>query len=96
MPESFDRILAGYNEIQKRQGLDISKYQRKRVTHYAYEVTNYDSDGKVFVNLIVYRNRIIACDISSSEKDSFVLPLSEIDESKLTPAPQAPSTEAQP
>ena len=83
MPEDFDRVIQGYNQIQKTQGLDLSKYTRKRVTHYAYEVTNYDSEGAVYVNLLVYRNRIIAADISSVSDGGFVLGLTEIDPSKL-------------
>ncbi len=83
MPEDFDRVIQGYNQIQKTQGLDLSKYTRKRVTHYAYEVTNYDSEGAVYVNLLVYRNRIIAADISSVSDGGFVLGLTEIDTSKF-------------
>ena len=30
MPESFDRVILGYNELQKKQGLDLSKYARKK------------------------------------------------------------------
>ena len=83
MPDSFDRIILGYNQIQKSQGLDLTKYERKRVTHYAYEVTNYDSDGKVYVNLLVYRSRIVAADISSSDDGGFVLALTDVDRAKL-------------
>lgn len=82
MPDDFDRVILGYNQIQKTQGLDLTKYERKRVTHYAYEVTNYDYDGKVYVNLLVYRNRIIAADISSAD-GSFVSGLMDVDTSKL-------------
>lgn len=83
MPEDFDRIILGYNELQKSQGLDLSKYTKKNVTHYRYEVTNYDYEGAVYVNLIVHRNKIIACDISSGDKDGFVLPLVGLDKSKI-------------
>lgn len=83
MPDDFDRVILGYNQIQKTQGLDLTKYSRKRVTHYAYEVTNYDSDGTVYVNLIVYRNRIIAADISSHDNGGFVSSLTDFDRSKL-------------
>ena len=38
MPENFDRIIAGYNELQKRQGLDLSRYAKKKVTRYTYLV----------------------------------------------------------
>ena len=83
MPEDFDRVILGYNQIQRTQGLDLTKYSRKRVTHYAYEVINYDSDGTVFVNLLVYRGRIIGADISSMADGGFVSSLTEFDTSKL-------------
>ena len=83
VPGEFDRVLEEYNQMQKRQGLDLSKYQKKRVTHYAYEVTNYDHEGSVYVNLIVHRGRIIAADIASASGGGFVLPLIEIDTDKI-------------
>ena len=82
-PESFDRVIAGYNEIQKEQGLDLTKYKGKRITHYAYEVENFDYDGTVYVNLFIYKNRIIGCDISSLDKGGFVLPLVGVPTEKL-------------
>ena len=82
-PESFDRIISGYNEIQKSQGLDLTKYAGKRITHYSYEVENYDYDGKVYVNLLVYKNRIIGCDVSSGDGVGFVSALVGIDSQKL-------------
>lgn len=76
LPETFDRVLLGYNEIQKDQGLDLSRYRKKKVTRYTYEVTNYEGyEGKVYANLIVYRNRIIAGDVSSADPLGFVKPL---------------------
>jgi hypothetical protein len=83
MPDNFDRVILGYNQIQKSQGLDLTKYSRKRVTHYAYEVTNYDSAGAVYVNLLVYRNKIIAADISSAADGGFVSSLVDFDRTKL-------------
>ena len=66
IPEQFDKIFTGYNEIQKRQGLDLSDYKNKKVTRYTYNVTNYDGEkGEVYANLIVYRNRVIGGDICS-------------------------------
>ena len=76
LPKDFDRIIAGYNEIQRSQGLDLSKYKNKKVTRYTYSVKNYaDYDGEVTVNLIVYRSTVIACDISSASPDGFTKPL---------------------
>ena len=73
LPENFDRVMQGYNEIQKTQGLDLSRYRKKKVTRYTYEVTNYpDYDGTVYANLIVYRGRIVAADLSSADPLGFV------------------------
>lgn len=83
MPKNFDKIILGYNQLQKEQGLDLEKYTRKRVTHYSYKVTNYDCDSEVHVNLLMHRSKVIAADISSTEKDGFVLPLTGIDPSKI-------------
>ena len=75
MPDNFDRVILGYNELQKKQGLDLSKYARKKVTRYSYKVTNYNSDDDVYANLFIYRGRIVACDLSSANPEGFVIPL---------------------
>ena len=76
VPEKFDTVIEGYNQIQKAQGLDISKYKNKKVTRYTYEIDNYgDYKGTVCVNLIVYRNTVVACDVSSLDPSGFVEPL---------------------
>ena len=83
MPENFDRVILGYNELQKKQGLDLSKYSKKKVTRYTYKVTNYDSSSDVYANLFIYRSKIVACDISSANPDGFVIPLTLVDSTKL-------------
>ena len=73
VPEKFDKVFNGYNEIQKRQGLDLSKYKGKTVTRYTYEVTNYENEnGKVYANVIVYRNKVIGGDICSANVGGFI------------------------
>ena len=73
VPRNFDRVFSGYNELQKAQGLDLAKYKGKTVTRYTYEVTNYDGeDGKVWANVIVYRNRVIGGDICSADPGGFI------------------------
>ena len=77
LPSEFDRVLAGYNEIQKDQGLDLSRYKNKKVTRYTYEIRNYEGyEGKVYVNLIMYKNRVIAADVTSADPYGFVHGLS--------------------
>jgi hypothetical protein len=66
-------VFTGYNEIQKRQGLDLSKYKKKNVMRYTYEVKNYkDYDGTVYANIIVYRNKVIGGDICSADVTGFI------------------------
>ena len=83
MPKEFDRVILGYNELQKKQGLDLSKYERKKVTRYTYKVTNYNYDGDVWANIFVYRNKIVAADISSADPDGFVIPLTLVERENL-------------
>lgn len=75
MPDDFDRVVLGYNILQQKQGLDLSKYKNKKVTRYTYKVTNYRDGGDVFANLFIYRGKVVACDLSSAEADGFVIPL---------------------
>ena len=76
LPDNFDRVMLGYNEIQKDQGLDLSKYAKKKVTRYTYTLKDYNEyDGEVYVNLLVYRGRVIGCDVSSADPEGFVEPL---------------------
>lgn len=73
LPEEFDRVMLGYNEIQREMGLDLSRYRKKKVTRYTYELTGYEGyEGKVYANLIVYRDRVIGGDISSADPNGFV------------------------
>lgn len=73
IPSEFDKIFTGYNEIQRRQGLDLSDYKKKKVMRYTYEVTNYeDATGTVYANILVYRNRVIGGDICSADVTGFI------------------------
>ena len=73
LPKNFDRVLTGYNELQRSQGFDLSKYSGKTVERHTYTVTNYpDYEGKVYANLLIYRGRVIGGDICSAEENGFV------------------------
>lgn len=73
IPEEFDKIYESYNQMQKSQGLSLAKYKGKEVTRYTYEITNYpDYEGTVYVNLLVYKNKVIGGDICSADVNGFV------------------------
>lgn len=73
IPSDFDKVLASYNEVQKQQGLDLSKYRGKEVMRYTYTVKNYPNySGTVYANVIIYKNRVIGGDICSSDVSGFI------------------------
>jgi hypothetical protein len=72
IPNEFDKVYVGYNDLQKQQGLDLSKYKNKEVKRYTYKLTNYpDYEGTVYANILVYRGRVIAGDICSADVNGF-------------------------
>ena len=73
IPAEFDTVYIVYNDIQKSQGLNLAKYKGKEVVRYTYEVTNYEGyEGKVYVNLLVYRNKVIGGDVCSADSSGFI------------------------
>ena len=41
VPQEGDEVFRRYNELQKSQGFDLSKYAGKTVQRYVYQVNNY-------------------------------------------------------
>lgn len=73
IPKEFDKVFASYNELQRSQGLDLSKYAGKTVERYTYKVTNYkEYEGTVLANLLIYRGRVIGGDICAADSKGFV------------------------
>ena len=73
IPSEFDKIFLEYNEIQRRQGLDLSAFKKKSVMRYTYSVKNYPGyEGEVHVNLLVYKNTVIGGDVCSADVNGFV------------------------
>ncbi len=73
IPAEFDRVFQNYNEIQKRQGLDMTKYRKRTVTRYTFSVKNYpEYEGKVWANVLVYKGKVIGGDICSADVSGFV------------------------
>ena len=76
IPSDFDKVMTSYNELQKQQGLDLSKYKGKEVTRYTYVITNYEGyNGTVYANIILYKNRVIGGDVCSSDAAGFIYTL---------------------
>lgn len=76
IPAAFDTAYESYNEMQKKQNMDLLPYQGKRAKRWTYEVCNYpgyeDETGLVQANLLVYEGMVIGGDICSLELDGFM------------------------
>ena len=73
IPAEFDKIYKSYNELQKKQGFDLTKYMKKDVMRYTYKITNYpDYTGDVYVNMLVYKKRVIGGDVCSADNNGFI------------------------
>lgn len=74
IPDEFDEVYEKYNELQKKDGLNLEKYRSKKVDAFVYRVVT--SDGKdALATILIYKNRIIGGDVSSPESDGFVMSL---------------------
>ncbi len=72
IPKDFDKVFAAYNELQKKEGLDLGRYKGKTATRYTYKVTNYSGyDDTVYANLILYKNKVIGADVCSANPNGF-------------------------
>ena len=77
IPTEFDETYNKYNEIQKSQGLDLSKYRGKRVKMWSFAIKNYPgyetTDGTIRGNILVYDGVVVGGDVSNIELDGFMV-----------------------
>lgn len=76
IPAEFNDTYNRYNDIQKSQGFDLSKYKGETVKVYTYNITNYtgcENRDCIYANLLVYNNILIGGDVcSTSVSDGFM------------------------
>ena len=71
IPRTFSAVFEEYNELQKQQGFDLSRYCGTEVTMYTYRVTNAQADGDVIAVLYVQSNRVVGGDVHSTALAGF-------------------------
>lgn len=100
IPDEFDGVYSEYNNIQTKQGMDLSKYKGKRAMRYTYKINNYpNNENGVVANMIIYKNKLIAADVCSPKLGGFMHGLSPDSANNETAPPQAgeqPKTENAP
>lgn len=68
VPVEFDKVYAGYNQIQLTQGLDLARYKGKTLTRYTFKISNYPGyEGEVLANVLVWRKKVVGGDICSAK-----------------------------
>lgn len=67
LPDEPDAALTAYEALQTPAGLSLLKYSGKRVKLYTYTVTNAQTDGTVKAHVYIYRDRVIAGDITEAD-----------------------------
>lgn len=77
IPKEFDAVFNRYNELQKSSGFDLTRYRNTVSTRYTYLVTNLKNftNDEVRANLFIYKDKVIAGDISSVRIDGFMVAL---------------------
>lgn len=66
VPQTFGDVYQNYNDIQLKQGFDLTKFQGKQISRFTYSVSNYPGQKEyIRANLLVYEEQVIGGDICS-------------------------------
>lgn len=68
IPTEWDEVYAGYASLQQAQGFNLEKLRGKLVTEYTYHITNYPENDDVAAHILVYKDKIVAADISEMQQ----------------------------
>ena len=73
IPKEFGEVFSKYNEMQKSQGFDLSKFKGKNVLRYRLKILNHPREKDLaFINLLVYKGKIIGGEVFSPEINGFL------------------------
>jgi len=67
IPDTQSAVYQRYNELQKSQGYDLSKYAGQTVMRYVYKITNYPgATDPVYATVLVFQGQIIGGDVTNT------------------------------
>ena len=73
IPDPLTEVLERYNEIQKKQGLDLTAHLGESCEQYCYTITNYpDQEDSVQISLYLQGRELIAGDVHSTALRGFM------------------------
>ena len=67
IPEKSSEVFDRYNELQKSQGYDLSRYAGQTVMRYVYKVNNYPGATEpVYATVLISKNQVIGGDVTNT------------------------------
>ena len=67
IPKETSEVFERYNNLQKSQGYDLSRYAGKNVMRFVYKITNYPGATEpVYATLLVHKDQVIGGDITDT------------------------------
>ena len=67
IPETASEVFDRYNELQKSQGYDLSRYAGQTVMRYVYQVNNYPGATEpVYATVLISKNQVIGGDVTNT------------------------------
>lgn len=67
IPTQTTEVYDRYNDLQKMQGFDLTRFAGKTVMRYVYTVKNYpNATEPVYATLLIYKNQVIGGDITDT------------------------------
>lgn len=76
LPETLEEPYRSYNELQRRQGFDLTPYLGETLERYTYTVTNYPNRPKgCQADLYIYDGAVVAGDVVCTGADGFIATL---------------------
>ena len=67
IPEKASDVFDRYNDLQKSQGFDLSRYAGQTVMRYVYKVNNYPGATEpVYATLLISKNQVIGGDVTKT------------------------------
>lgn len=77
LPEAFGGVMQDYNDIQIRNGFDMSRYAGKVCQQYIYKLTEHPGSLTVYAVLYIYDGHVIGGDIHTAAIDGYMHGLCE-------------------
>ena len=77
IPKQFNAVFETYNELQKQQGFDLTRYAGKEVKLYTYKVVDSNLGENVIATLYVSGGNVVGGDVHSTALDGFMCGLKE-------------------